>query len=66
MITIMTCEFQVNEQDAIYPTYVGVDCDLHIDKNTHPHFYGIDMNCDSDILAGLTQACLSTKQRIRI
>ena len=65
MITKLICKASIAEQNATYPTYTGLDCDLHIDKNTYPNFYGVDLDCDLAVVATLVNACLNTSQSVR-
>ena len=66
MIKTISCQARINEQDPTYPTYLGLDCDLHIAKNTHPHFYGVAIDCDLAIITTLVTACISATQSVRI
>jgi len=62
----MDCKADIAVQDETYPTYIGIDCDLHIDKNTYPDFYGRLIDCDLYIIVTLATACKSWNQGIRL
>ncbi len=62
----MDCKADIATQDETYPTYIEIDCDLHIDKITYPDFYGRLIDCDLYITITLATACTSWKQGIRL
>ncbi len=66
MIHTMDCRANITAQDAIHPTYKKIDCDLHIDKNIYPDFYGRLIDCTFAVTHLLVAACLSLKQNIRL
>jgi len=60
------CKADIATQDATYPTYIGVDCDLHVDKNTYPNFHGRLIDCELSIITTLVTACTSAVQSLRV
>ena len=66
MFYTIDCRVDIAAQDADEPTYKYVDCDLHVDKNTYPDFYGRLIDCDLSIIVTLVAACKSWEQAIRV
>jgi len=60
------CKADIATQDTTDPTYIGIDCDLHVDKNTYPDFYGRLIDCELSIITTLAAACTSAVQSLRI
>lgn len=61
----MDCTANITAQDATYPTYKKVDCDLHINANDD-NFYGRLIDCTVVITNVLVTACRSWNQGIRL
>lgn len=61
----MDCKTDIAAQDETYPTYIGIDCDLHTNANDD-NFYGRLIDCDLSIITTLATACKSWKQGIRL
>jgi len=64
MLYSIDCKANIAEQDATYPTYKSIDCDLHVNANDD-NFYGTLIDCDLYILTSLVTACKNWNQGIR-
>jgi len=64
MLYSIDCKANIAEQDATYPTYKSIDCDLHINANDD-NFYGTLIDCDLYVLTSLVTACKNWNQGIR-
>jgi len=59
------CNADIAAQDATYPTYKYIDCDLHTNANDSG-FYGRLIDCDLAIITTLVTACTNWNQGIRL
>ena len=64
MLYKINCQADIATQDASYPTYKYIDCDLHTNANDDG-FYGRLIDCDLAIITTLADACKSWNQGIR-
>jgi len=64
MLYKIDCKADIAEQDASYPTYKYIDCDLHINAND-ANFYGRLIDCTLAIVTTLVTACKNWNQGIR-
>lgn len=64
MLYSIDCKTDIATQDETYPTYIGIDCDLHTNANDD-NFYGRLIDCDLSITVVLVTACKSWEQAIR-
>ena len=60
----INCKADIATQDTDYPTYKGIDCDLHINANDDD-FYGRLIDCEFSITTSLATACTNWNQGIR-
>jgi len=65
MLYSIGCKTDIKAQDATYPTYIEIDCDLHTNANDD-NFYGRLIDCDLSIIITLATACTSWNQGIRL
>ena len=65
MLYKINCQADIAAQDATYPTYKGIDCDLHVNANDD-NFYGYLIDCELSIIITLATACTSWSQGIRL
>ena len=64
MLYSIDCQADIAKQDADYPTYKYIDCDLHTNANDD-RFYGRLIDCDLAIITTLVTACQNWSQGIR-
>jgi len=66
METEVKCFIAIDEQPAVQPTYIGVDCSLLVDDNDLGNFFGVRVPCEIDVTRNLVGACVNTSQGIRV
>lgn len=64
MLYKINCSADIAAQDATYPTYKGIDCDLHINANDDG-FHGKNIDCTLSIIRTLADACIAKFKGIR-
>ena len=64
MLYKIDCQADIAAQSATYPTYKGIDCDLHINANDDG-FYGKNIDCSLSIIRTLADACIAKIKGIR-